>query len=253
MKRNKNDEISLIEFVNLFRKNLKGLAVIFFLSIITSVISIYYYSYYEDKQKDITTQLRISSPIENLGYFEMMTLNNLNVQESNIEMAPNKRLKDYYEAARFQEDLIYNDLMSEVSASLSSPENYKLHYNNDLKIFNFSEIKNKKLLEENILKTQDFINQSIFNVLKTNLQFENIIVMQSLDGIINSNSKFSTQAKILQDLRKEKKIQFENSTFKMFYFQKENKQRFSINTKKIVTLNFLFFLSCFSLVLIIRK
>tara|TARA_Y100001970_G_scaffold37459_1_gene46264 strand:+ start:3677 stop:4474 length:798 start_codon:yes stop_codon:yes gene_type:complete len=257
-----NESINLVDFFRVFKKNLKIFYFLMALSAITSIVAVSINLSTFTNRINVDSTISIKSPIENFRFIDLVTLEKVQVGKDNISLISIKdRIAIYYTVTGEYRQVVLNDLKNLVAQNFLnlSGQYYKLEYS----IGKHDEIKIKMIdvndTEKAILEAKEFtdkINIFIRELLLTNLRYE-VDSFQKIaeDNIANFNDQQKinlNQRKLNIDLIKESIDNEDIKNLKVFRIDVNVSEKVFHN-RSIITLIFLFFITIFLMIVVIRK
>ena len=257
-----NESINLVDFFRVFKKNLKIFYFLMVLSTITSIVAVSVNLSSFTNRTNVESTISIKSPIENFRFIDLVTLEKVQVLKDSISLISIKdRISIYYSVTSEYRQVVLNDLKNLVAQNFLnlSGQYYKLEYSTD----KLENIKIKMIdvndTEKAILEAEEFtnkINLFIRELLLTNLRYE-VDSFQTLaeDNIANFNDQQKVnlqQRKLNIDLIKQSINDEDVKNLKIFRIDVNVSEKVFQN-RSLITLIFLFYITIFLMIVVIRK
>ena len=257
-----NESINLVDFFRVFKKNLKIFYFLMALSAITSIVAVSVNLSTFTNRINVESTISIKSPFENFKFIDLVTFKKVQVAEDKINLISIKdRIAIYYNVTGEYRQVILNDLKNLVNQNFlnSSGQYFKLEYS----IGKLDEIKIKMIdvndTEKAILEAKEFtnkINTLIRELLLTNLRYEvDSFQKISEDNIDKLNYRQKTNLnheKLNIDLIKESIDKEDIKNLNIFRLDVNVSEKVFRN-RSIITLIFLFFITIYLMIVVIRK
>ena len=257
-----NESINLVDFFRVFKKNLKIFYFLMVLSTITSILAVSVNLSSFTNRTNVESTISIKSPIENFRFIDLVTLEKVQVLKDSISLISIKdRISIYYSVTSEYRQVVLNDLKNLVAQNFLnlSGQYYKLEYSTD----KLENIKIKMIdvndTEKAILEAEEFtnkINLFIRELLLTNLRYEvDSFQKISEDNIDKLNYRQKTNLnheKLNIDLIKESIDKEDIKNLNIFRLDVNVSEKVFRN-RSIITLIFLFFITIYLMIVVIRK
>ena len=257
-----NESINLLDFFKIFKKNLKLFYFFMALSVIVSIAAVSINLSTYTNRINVDSKISIKSPFENFRFIDLVTLEKVQVLKDSVSLISIKdRIAIYYSVTSEYRQVVLNDLKNLVTQNFlnSSGQYYKLEYSTD----QYENIMIKMIdvndTETAIKEAEEFtdkINSFIRELLLSNLRYE----VSSFTKLAEENvAHFNDQQKVNFSQRKlnidliNESLNSEDINNLQIFRIDVNVSEKEFQNRSLITLIFLFFITIFLLIVVIRK
>lgn len=265
MKARKSKElrsINLVDFFLILKKNLKVLYILIAIATIISLLSLSINLSKYTNRTNIVGTISLKSPFENVKFIDLVTLEKLQVVQNSVSLISiSEKIKIYYTVTREYHNVILSDLKNLIDQNFinASGQYYKLetmllkNSNLSLKMIDVNDI--EKSIDE-LEKFNTMINNFVKELLIKSLEneVESYKLVNQIDGL-----RLTDKQKINFDQRKlnidmiAKQIKNQDlDNFNVFRLDIDITEK-EFKNRSLISLIYLFFISIFFLIVIVRK
>ena len=257
-----NESINLLDFFKIFKKNLKLFYFCMALSVIVSIAAVSINLSTYTNRINIDSKISIKSPFENFRFIDLVTLEKVQVLKDSVSLISIKdRIAIYYSVTNEYRQVVLNDLKNLVAQNFlnSSGQYYKLEYSTDqyenimIKMIDVNDT--DKAIKE-AKEFTDKVNLFIRELLLSNLRYEvDSFTKLAEENIVHFNEKQKvnfSQRKLNIDLINSSLSSEDLNNLQIFRIDVNVSEK-EFQNRSLITLIFLFFITIFLLIVVIRK